>query len=126
MIKLKDMVKEYSPDALKGKESIRRKPLTSIETGKLFRTDFSQAYDRRQEYTLLRFAEKGKAERELVTPTAQERTSKDANNLYTVLLGALPSWKGWPRRSFSLIASLRDVPSEDNSGYGEWQYRVYP
>lgn len=38
-----------------------------------------------------------------VYPTKNERVSRDFNNLYTVLLSNLPSWKGWPRRSFCLI-----------------------
>lgn len=39
----------------------------------------------------------------IVYPSSGERTSRDSDNIYTVLLSRLPSWDGWPKRSFSLI-----------------------
>jgi hypothetical protein len=65
------------------------------------------------------------AEYEVLVPKKMERTSKDTANTYTVLLSRLPSWRGWPRRSFSVIFFL-GRPSSSDYQYGSEIYRLYP
>lgn len=58
-----------------------------------------------------------------ISPTKRERKSVDFDNLYTVLLSNLPSWKGWPRRSFCIIFSNN---YEVADGYGSVNTNVFP
>lgn len=40
-----------------------------------------------------------------VRPSQTERTSKNTDNVYTALIDILPSWRGWPKRSRSIVCS---------------------
>ena len=60
---------------------------------------------------------------EEVYPSKGERISTDTSNIYTVLLSRLPSWKGWPQRSNSLIFSNSQAVSSE---YGSKMFYVFP
>jgi hypothetical protein len=58
-----------------------------------------------------------------INPKKIQRTSKDANNAYYVLMDNLPSWQGFPSRSKSIIfTNYRSIASE----YPGKIYQVYP
>lgn len=58
-----------------------------------------------------------------INPKKIQRTSKDANNAYYVLMDNLPSWQGFPSRSKSIIfTNQRSIASE----YPGKIYQVYP
>lgn len=41
----------------------------------------------------------------IVNPQNTNRTSRNTNNFYTGLIDKLPSWKGWPKRSRSIVCA---------------------
>ena len=71
-------------------------------------------------------ADRSVEEQEIIIPKRFERTSKDADNIYTVLMSRLPSWKGWPRRSFSMIFFCGLPPKTEAEHYGSQLYKVLP
>lgn len=56
-------------------------------------------------------------------PSKGERESVDGGNIYTVLLGYLPSWRNFPKRSHSLIMTNN---TNDAFGYGGSLVYVFP
>lgn len=49
------------------------------------------------------------------------RSSANTQNYYTLIMGILPSWKGWPQRDNSLICSSSELMA---SGYGRMTGRT--
>jgi len=58
-----------------------------------------------------------------LNPQKLARTSKDSNNLYYVLLDTLPSYKGYPSRSKSLIFTNKQ---QEARKYNPIIFQVYP
>ena len=63
-----------------------------------------------------------------LNPQKLARTSKDSNNLYYVLLDTLPSYKGYPSRSKSLIFTNKQQEARKYSPnrYSPIIFQVYP
>lgn len=101
-------------------EGIKQQRLNRNSLKKLLQNDFGTALRLRKNGIILyRAHENLKSSYEMVYPSASERTSRDGHNLYTVLLSNLPSWKGWPKRSFCIIFTNEEsVAAEFESAEG--------
>lgn len=130
MIKLKPLLEE--------KEG-HRKIVSSEEMKKLSAGNFSIASNRylvkHDPQPLIRMASpkydmyQRISQFELVDPRKSERKSRDTSNFYTVMMGGLPSWKGWPRRSFCIIFFVglpTGKDAKDTEHYGSQSYRILP
>ena len=149
MIKLTNIISETIPhvhgigdiERKQGMDSQRRFNLTSPRVKKLISGPFSHSaarflYPNDEKYSLyrvtyprMRYSQL--VEYELIIPKKIERVSLDSSNLYTVLMSNLPSWKGWPRRSFSILffvttSHFMPFPESDKSHYGSHIYDVLP
>lgn len=124
MIKLKDLISE--------KSSSRAKIINSkAALNKLLTTTFSEAYklDKISKVGLYRSVRNHVGDIAYLDPSKTERFSRDTNNFYTALLSIVPSWKNYPKRSFSVIALLSDDPlraKNITNQYGGWMYQVIP
>lgn len=130
MIKLKNIITEA---VMEGTSDPRRIDVSPTQAQKLFRGSFSEATARyvtkSDTQPLIRLADPKTTSStgfELIVPRKKERKSRDAANFYTVMMGMLPSWKGWPPRSFSVIFYL-GLPVGDHAvHYGPDAYLILP
>jgi len=88
-------------------EKIESKTLTLKQTKELLTTKYRVAFELfHKDKIFYRGHRTSLSETYLeVRPSSGERVSVDESNIYTVLLGYLPSWRGYPKRSHSLIMS---------------------
>lgn len=116
MIKLKDLLTE----------KIQSSKISDENGKKLLNTEYSAAFDLFKKgiffYRGMNIFDGYFLE---THPSKRERTSRDAkSNIYTVLLGYLPSWEGWPKRSHSLImTNNKETANEFGVGI---PYFVFP
>jgi len=94
MIKLKPLL-----------ESIISKPFSDIDGRNYLISRYETAFEKWLAGDVLYRGHTPRRNYEEVYPSQGERQSIDASNIYTVCLSKLPSWKGWPQRSHSLIFS---------------------
>jgi hypothetical protein len=108
----------------------RTKPIQ--RTPPLFREKFSEVENAEQKYggRIIRVLRVDHGNYSYINPKRGVRTSRDSNNFYTILLDNLPSWQGYPKRSYSVIGLLsRNFKSSiynDLSQYGDNFYEVKP
>lgn len=63
----------------------------------------------------------------IVNPSNFERESAYAYyNYYTLLIDNLPSWRGWPKRSKSIVCTTSMKEATDRAHYSGAGYEVYP
>ena len=112
MIKLKPLL-----------ERISTKPFDDKSGRNHLVSNYENAFEEWMSGNILYRGHSTKNSYEEVYPSQGERQSIDAPNIYTVLLSRLPSWKGWPQRSHSLIFSnSHEVSSE----FGSKMVYVFP
>jgi hypothetical protein len=109
MIKLMDLIREYSPQDLYGKTTPNRS--THISKEEIFsilesNKEFVKHW-RENKPVIYRGNRKFSAtESYIVSPSKYTRVSKNTKNYYTLILDNLPSWKSYPKRSKSIICSM--------------------
>jgi hypothetical protein len=88
-------------------EKIDSKTLTLDQMKELLTTKYRDAFKLFHEDKIFYRGHRNKigSDYHEVRPGIGERISVDDSNIYTVLLGYLPSWRGFPKRSHSLIMS---------------------
>jgi hypothetical protein len=142
-IKLKSLIEtaatKTSFGSNSGQKSVRRFTISQDQVDRLTRGPFREGFSntagpeeacyRLADARYIKFPETDSEEvpYELIVPRQMERSSKDSWNTYTVLLSKLPSWKGWPRRSLSVIFYVGHpggIGAE--GGYGNNIYRIIP
>ena len=123
MIKLKHLISENKDPHI-----------TTIDNNidGLLKTDFSEAYQLKtnSKIGLYRAVRRYRGDSFIVDRSQLERTSRATSNFYTVLMDFVPSWKGYPKRSYSVIALATKNDefhaSEMIQQYGHFFYRVFP
>jgi hypothetical protein len=78
----------------------------SMDLAKKGLTDYVVAFERfAKGYRIYRGLRGFNKEYAVVKPSRTIRTSKNTKNIYTALMGCLPSWQKWPDRARSVICS---------------------
>jgi hypothetical protein len=127
MIKLKSLLPEGAASLITPIRKDGSNRNTSISTYKAIelRPLFSTALDAHLNYAkeFYRNVGTGVGDNIISNPRRVTRKSKDAGNLYYVLMDNLPSWKPYPSRSKSLIFTNHAGVAADYPGK---LYNVYP
>jgi len=94
MIRLKDIIIESS----------RNRGINTNETINLLKTHCKESWKLYQYNNVLwRGLGESSGDMYYVDPKSKMRASKHTNNIYVSMIDTLPSWNGYPKRSFSLI-----------------------
>jgi hypothetical protein len=128
MIKLKDILNEmdsvHQPD-----DKSRRRIIDRDKVVKLLKEKFTESLSALKNGNqngrfLKRRLRKGGDPYYFINPKIRERTSSGKNsNFYNVLVSMVPSWRGYPKRTRSIICLSNRTPPSD---YGHESYYVFP